>query len=101
MHQKLSAGRVQSSALKVLIDQERDIGKHLEKKYYKTSGIFNKNIHSSLNTNFESSDDTHTFLNDCKNAIYTIKSIDKKNSERKPPPPYTTSSIQQDIGSRF
>jgi len=98
---KLSAGRVQSSALKVLIDQERDIGKHLEKKYYKTSGIFNKNIHSSLNTNFESSDDTHTFLNDCKNAIFSIKSIDKKNSERKPPPPYTTSSIQQDIGSRF
>jgi len=98
---KLSAGRVQSSALKVLIDQEKEIEKHLEKKYYKTSGIFNKNIHSSLNTNFESSSEIHTFLNDCKNAIFTIKSIDKKNSEKKPPPPYTTSSIQQDIGSRF
>jgi DNA topoisomerase-1 len=98
---KLSAGRVQSAALKVLIDQEKEISKHLEKKYYKTIGIFNKNINSILNTNFESLDNINIFLNDCKEASFLIKNINKKTNEKRPPPPYTTSSIQQDIGTRF
>jgi DNA topoisomerase-1 len=98
---KLSAGRVQSSSLKILIDQEKEIGKHMEKKYYKTTGFFNKNINSILNTNFESADDVNIFLNDCKERTFTIKDIDKKTNEKTPPPPYTTSSIQQDIGTRF
>ena len=97
---KLSAGRVQSSSLKIIIDQEKEINKHMEKKYYKTVGIFG-NINSILNTNFEKNEDVHNFLNDCKTSIFMIKSIVKKTNERKPPPPYTTSSIQQDIGTRF
>ena len=103
---KLSAGRVQSTALKVLIDQEKEISKHLEKKYYKTIGIFYLNnakdkINSLLNTNFENVDDVNLFLNNCKEASFLIKNIDKKTNEKRPPPPYTTSSIQQDIGTRF
>ena len=98
---KLSAGRVQSSALKLIIDQEKEIGKFTENKYYKTVGIFNKNIIATLNTNFKKSDDVMQFLNNCKNATFTIKSIDKKTVEKRPPPPYITSTIQQDGGSRF
>ena len=97
---KLSAGRVQSSALKVLIDQEKEIKNHIEKKYYKTLGQFSK-ISAILNTNFENEDVAKEFLNDCKTSIFTIINIDKKIIEKRPPPPYITSTIQQDIGSRF
>jgi DNA topoisomerase I len=97
---KLSAGRVQSSALKVLIDQEKEINNHTEKKFYKTIGQFSK-ISAILNTNFENQDDTNKFLNDCKTSIFKVLNIDKKIVERRPPPPYITSTIQQDIGSRF
>lgn len=97
---KLSAGRVQSSALKVLIDQEKEINSHTEKKFYKTIGQFSK-ISAILNTNFENQDDTNQFLNDCKTSIFKVLNIDKKIVERRPPPPYITSTIQQDIGSRF
>lgn len=98
---KLSAGRVQSASLKVLIDQEKEISKHNDKKYYKTNGMFNKNINATLNTNFECVAAVNSFLNDCKTANFLIKTIDKKNYEKRPPPPYTTSTIQQDIGTRF
>jgi DNA topoisomerase-1 len=98
---KLSAGRVQSSALKLLVDQEKEVAKFTEKKYYKTLGLFNKKINATLNHNFEKSEDVLMFLNDCKKSIFTIIGIDKKNVEKKPPPPYITSTIQQDIGSRF
>jgi DNA topoisomerase-1 len=97
---KLSAGRVQSASLKVLIDQEKEIDKHSEKKYYKTVGIFDK-INSVLNSNFELVNEVNNFLNDSINAIFKIKKIEKNTNEKKPPPPYTTSSIQQDVGSRF
>jgi len=98
---KLSAGRVQSSALKLLVDQEKEVSKFTEKKYYKTIGLFNKKINGTLNYNFEKSEDVQSFLKDCKKSVFTITCIDKKKLEKKPPPPYITSTIQQDIGSRF
>jgi DNA topoisomerase-1 len=98
---KLSAGRVQSSALKILVDQETEIGKFNEKKFIKTIGLFSKKISANLDTKFEKGDDALLFLNDCQKAEFMIKSIDKKKVEKTPPPPYITSTIQQDIGSRF
>ena len=98
---KLSAGRVQSAALKIIIDQENEINKHTEKKYYKTVGLFNKKINGLLNKNFESIENINLFLDNCKKAIFTIKSIDKKTVNKKPPPPYITSTLQQDAGTRF
>jgi DNA topoisomerase-1 len=98
---KLSAGRVQSVALKIIIDQEVEISKFSEKKYYKTSGIFNKNIKSLLNEKFIEQSVVNNFLNDCKSAIFTISDINKSSLEKRPPPPYTTSTIQQDACSRF
>jgi DNA topoisomerase-1 len=98
---KLSAGRVQSSALKILVDQEKEIEKFNEKKYIKTLGFFNKNINALLNTKFEKEDEALLFLNDCQKANFMIKSIEKKKVEKIPPPPYITSTIQQDIGTRF
>ena len=98
---KLSAGRVQSSALKILVDQESEISKFSEKRYIKTSGLFTKKINASLDTRFEKGDDAFQFLNDCKKAEFRISAFDKKKVEKIPQPPYITSTIQQDIGSRF
>lgn len=98
---KLSAGRVQSAALKIIVTQETEIGKFTEKKYYKTVGLFEKKINGILNTNFENSELCLKFLEHCKSSIFTIKSIVKTIVEKRPPPPYTTSTIQQDIGTRF
>ena len=98
---KLSAGRVQSAALKLITDKEVEIEKSIQKKTFRTIGYFNKNIIATLNHNFTENEPTLNFLNHCKNAQFQIENIDKKQIEKKPPPPYITSSIQQDIGTRF
>ncbi len=98
---KLSAGRVQSVALKVIIDQERDIEKFTENKYFKTVGNFDKKIIANLNNNFLDKKDLIDFLEKSKNAEYIIKSIEKSSLEKRPPPPYITSTIQQDASIRF
>ena len=98
---KLSAGRVQSSALKLIIDQEREIEKFTEKKYFKTTSNFSKKINATLNHHFINLEEVNLFLNDCKTSIFTIIKIDKKTLEKRPPPPYVTSTIQQDISLRF
>lgn len=98
---KLSAGRVQSVALKVIVDQEKEIENFSEKKYFKTVGNFDKKIVGTLNNNFLKNDDVSNFLEECKDALFTIKSIEKSRLEKRPPPPYITSTIQQDACNRF
>ena len=98
---KLSAGRVQSVALKLIVNQENDINKFTEKKYYKTNGLFDKKINASLNSNFESEDIVKIFLTDCKKSKFIIQSIQKNKVEKSPQPPYITSTIQQDCSYRF
>ena len=98
---KLSAGRVQSASLKLIVDKEREIDKFTENKYYKSVGTFDNNIIGNLDKNFEKEEESIAFLNDCKTAIYKIIGHDKKKNEIRPPPPYITSTIQQDIGVRF
>jgi len=98
---KLSAGRVQSAVLKLIVDQEKDIQKFKDNKYYKTNANFDKNINGNLNKNFEDKESAIKLLEDCRNAVFSIETIHKTTVEKRPPPPYTTSTIQQDIGSRF
>ena len=97
----LSAGRVQSVALKLLVEQEEEINKFTDKKTYKTVGLFDKKISATLNHNFDKKPDVSKFLEDCKIATFKIDSCDKKRVEKKPPAPYITSTIQQDASSRF
>jgi DNA topoisomerase-1 len=98
---KLSAGRVQSVALKVIVDQEKEIEKFTEKKYFKTVGNFDKKIVGTLNNNFSKNEDVSDFLEQCKSALFVIKSVEKSRLEKRPPPPYITSTIQQDACNRF
>jgi DNA topoisomerase-1 len=98
---KLSAGRVQSVALKLVVDLEKTIDNFTDLKYYKTIGLFEKKVSTLLNHSFETEKDVKSFLEHCKTSKMKVIGIDKKNVEKRPPAPYVTSSIQQDVGNRY
>jgi len=98
---KLSAGRVQSVCLKLIVEKENEIDKFSDRKYYKIVAAFNNKVSGTLNKQFEEEQPALQLLEHCKTAQFKIKNIEKKTSERRPLPPYITSSIQQDMGNRF
>ena len=97
----LSAGRVQSVATKLVIENHNNIINFNQNKYFKTIGNFSNNIISTLNKEFENDENTIKFLKDNINAKYTIESIDKNIVEKKPPPPFITVTLQTEIGRRY
>lgn len=100
---KLSAGRVQSVALKVIVDQEMEIANFVQQKNYKTICTFDKNLCATLNYVFPNENEINDFLKQCSNSNTSFKiiNIQKTRNERRPPPPYITSTIQQDASLRF
>ncbi len=103
----LSAGRVQSVALKMVVEKEKKIESFENSASFKTHGIFflkeNKNINASLNSSFENVEKAKTFLQNILNNNYrfVVSSIDKIKVSKNPPAPFITSTIQQEAGSRF
>ncbi len=97
----LSAGRVQSVCLKLIVEKEKEIEKHEEKKYFRTIGYFKNNILGVLNVVFNNDEQVKEFMERMKSASYFVERIESKRVEKRPPPPYTTSSVQQDLGQRF
>lgn len=98
----LSAGRVQSVCLKLIVEKENEVERFSERRYFKTLGYFSENIIGTLNQVYESYEEVQAFLMKIKDvSIFRVESIESKRNERRPPAPYTTSSIQQDLGVRF
>ena len=103
---KLSAGRVQSAVLKLIIDRENDIDKFTAKPYFRTVGKFYKTSSSKtfdgcLNKKFENKKDASYFLERAKKEKFIVSKINKGEKVKKPHSPYTTSSLLQDIGTRY
>jgi len=96
-----SAGRVQSVCLKFIVEKENEICGYQETRYFKTLGYFENDIIGTLNLNYENVNDVQTFLETIKESTFRVENLENKQIEKRPPPPYTTSSVQQDIGSRF
>ncbi|MFA5325303.1 MAG: type I DNA topoisomerase [Bacteroidales bacterium] len=103
---KLSAGRVQSVALRLIVDREREISIFKPQAYYRVEGIFTHDgakskIKAILNTKFSSAEETETFLKKCDGAHFYISSIDKKDITRTPSAPFTTSALQQEAARKL
>ena len=105
---KLSAGRVQSVALRLVVDREREILNFKKEQYYKVDAVFhpegtseNVTVKATLDTRFPDIGSARAFLEKCIGAIFTISSIDQKDGTRTPPSPFTTSLLQQEASRKL
>lgn len=100
----LSAGRVQSVALRLVVDREREIAAFVPKASYKVEGTFSaagKKVKGTLDRKFEDIGSAREFLSDSIGASYAVSGIEKKESQRFPAPPFTTSTLQQEAAHKL
>lgn len=106
----LSAGRVQSVALKLIIDRENEINAFKPEEYWTIDGTFKKGARQfqasfySINgkkMKLATNDDVKNFLSQIKSDEFTVESVEKKERKRHAPLPYTTSSMQQDAANKI
>lgn len=104
----LSAGRVQSVAVRLIVDREREINKFIPVSSYKTEGIFeakdinNRNVHfKAEGTKFDDKKSARAFLEKCVNAIYKVEDVQVKPGKRSPAAPFTTSTLQQEASRKL
>ena len=102
----LSAGRVQSVIVKLVIEREEEIKKFESSNYFKISGNFNykkSNLYAELNKekDFTSLEKTNKFLELCKEAEFYIDDIKTRKTKRQPPMPFITSSLQQEASNKL
>ena len=105
----LSAGRVQSVAVKLIVEREREINHFVEQKYYKVTGTFetkdaNGNsvpLKAELSERFSTQEETVNFLEHCKKAAFSVSNVETKPGSRKPAPPFTTSTLQQEASRKL
>lgn len=96
---QLSAGRVQSVAVRLLVDREREIKSFSGSSYFRVTGTFDAGKKISLPAEvihkFTSEKDAQSFLEQCEKAIFTVDAMEKKPAKKKPSAPFTTSTLQQ------
>lgn len=106
----LSAGRVQSAALKIIVDREREIKAFTPLKYFSIDVIFKKDLEAELvefqNQKIEkltitNEDRAKLIFENCKNAKFKINNIESKDRKITPPPPFMTSTLQQSASNRL
>ncbi len=101
----LSAGRVQSVALRLVVEREREIDKHAAKSSFKVTAQFivdgNKVLNAELPKNFPTSGEARAFLEACIGATFTIKNLETKPAKKSPAPPFTTSTLQQESSRKL
>lgn len=106
---KLSAGRVQSVAVKLIVEREREIQNFVSTPFYKITAVFNVTngngnkveINAELPDKFDSQKDAETFLQKCIGAEFKIKKIEVKPLKRTPTAPFTTSTLQQEASRKL
>lgn len=105
---KLSAGRVQSVALRLVVDREREILGFKREPYYRTTAVFHPEstaagvkVNAVLDTRFNGIDEARKFLEDSADAVFHISSIEKKEGTRTPAAPFTTSTLQQEASRKL
>ncbi len=101
----LSAGRVQSVAVRLVVEREREISEFRAKSSFKVNAIFDvgkgKTVAAELSERFETEEEASKFLESCKNAVFSITDLQTKPSKRTPAPPFTTSTLQQEAARKL
>ncbi|MFN8356089.1 MAG: type I DNA topoisomerase [Spirosomataceae bacterium] len=101
----LSAGRVQSVAVRLVVERERDIENFNTKSSYKITALFDlaggKTLSAELPKNFETEKEAVEFLEKCKGAQFKIKGLETKPAKKSPAPPFTTSTLQQEASRKL
>jgi DNA topoisomerase-1 len=101
----LSAGRVQSVAVKLVVEREREIEKFVSKSTFKVSATFDlgkgKQLVAELGEKFTTEKEANEFLESCKSAEFSISDLQKKPAKKSPAPPFTTSTLQQEAGRKL
>ena len=105
---KLSAGRVQSVALRLIVDREREILAFNNEQYYKVEAVFHPEgtsektlVKATLDRRFPDLESAKEFLERCIGAEFTVSNIEKKEGNRFPAAPFTTSTLQQDAARKL
>ncbi len=105
----LSAGRVQSVAVRLIVEREREIQKFQSEPYFRISAIFAKTdangnvneVKADLDRRFKTQGEADDFLEKCKTAHFTVEAVTKKPLKRSPAPPFTTSTLQQEAARKL
>ncbi len=104
----LSAGRVQSVTLRLVVDREREIMAFQKETFYRVTAVFHPEgtfdgvtVKAVLDKKFSSYEEARQFLHDSIGANYRISSIDKKEGLRTPAAPFTTSTLQQEASRKL
>ena len=105
----LSAGRVQSVAVRLVVEREREIQNFKSESYYRVSAVFAiedkegamSEVKAELPVRFKNRDEVLAFLEKCENAEFKADSVSKKPLKRSPAPPFTTSTLQQEAARKL
>ena len=105
----LSAGRVQSVAVRLIVEREREVQAFKSETYYSVNGIFALNapdgsaseVKATLSQRFKTEKEARDFLELCKDATFTVEGISRKPTKRTPAPPFTTSTLQQEAARKL
>ena len=105
---KLSAGRVQSVALRLVVDREKEIMAFKNEAFYRVEAVFHPEgtpaavkVKATLGTRFSSLEEARKFLEDSIGARFTVGSLETKEATRFPAPPFTTSTLQQEAARKL
>ena len=101
----LSAGRVQSVAVRLIVEKERSIQEFTTQSHYKVAAEFSniegKTFKATIPKNFDSKNEAEKFLKSCSNADFTITDLTKKPAKKSPAAPFTTSTLQQEASRKL
>ena len=105
----LSAGRVQSVAVRLIVEREREVQAFQTETFYVVNGVFAvanpdgsfSEVKATLSTRFKTEAEARQFLEQCKDAKFAVENISKKPTKRMPAPPFTTSTLQQEAARKL
>jgi DNA topoisomerase-1 len=100
----LSAGRVQSVAVRLIVDREREIDKHKSEGFFRVNGLFtakNGKIKAELSKQLTNESEALNLLNSCKNAEFLVEDVQQKPATKTPAAPFTTSTLQQEASLKL